>query len=64
MATHLHIHPPSTRMLLVTQVSILLAVIMTGIVSGLLVRSQMHRYDIQTDPVPIADVKPWQELGR
>ena len=64
MATHLHIHPPPTRVLLFTQLSILLLVLMTGIVSALLVRSQMHRYDIQADPIPIADIKPWDELAR
>ncbi len=62
MASHFRLYSPPDRTLLLTQVSILLLVLLTGIVSSLLVRSQMHRYDQQFESIPIANTKTWDAL--
>lgn len=62
MASHLHFYTPSPRVVLFTQISILLVVMITGIISALLVRSQMHRHDWHADPIPIANTRTWDAL--
>jgi hypothetical protein len=58
------IYSPSARSLRLAQASILLLVIMTGIVSALLVRSQLERHEMQPELLPIANIKTWEALGR
>lgn len=64
MTTQLHLHTPSPRTLLLTKLGILLVVIMTGLLSVVLLRSQLERYEIQPEQIPIADLKTWNALGR
>jgi len=42
----------------------LLAVIMTGLVSMMLVRSQLEQHQIQPEQIPIAEQRVWNALGR
>ena len=64
MASHLTIHTPSLRSRRLIQASIVLLVIITGIASALIVRSQWQRDALQRDPTPITQVKTWEALGR
>ncbi|WP_204138825.1 hypothetical protein [Halomicronema sp. CCY15110] len=64
MASHLTIYTPSVRSLRLTQASIVLLVIITGIVSAVIVRSQWERDALQPEPTPITQVKTWEALGR
>jgi|GEM_PF-4029258 len=67
MASHLHLHTPYTpspKTVFLTQLSILLAVIMTGLVSMMLVRSQLEQHQIQPEQIPIAEQRVWNALGR
>ncbi|RZM77350.1 hypothetical protein [Leptolyngbya iicbica] len=64
MASHLTIYTPSPRSQHLMQASIVLLVLLTGIASALLVRSQLQRYEMQPHLIPIANGKTWEALGR
>ena len=64
MTTQLHQHTPSPQTLLLTKLGILLVVIMTGLLSAMLMRSQLERNEIQPEQIPIANLKTWNALGR
>jgi len=64
MASQLRLHAPSPKTLLLTKLSIVLAVIVTGLVSMMLVRSQLEQHHIQPEQIPIAELRVWNALGR
>lgn len=64
MAFQTSVHTPSAHMLLLTRISILLAVIITAFVSVFMVQQQLERYQIPTEQIPIADLNVWGALGK
>lgn len=64
MISRFYVDTPSPKTLLLTRLSIVLVVIVTGLVSVLLVRSQLERHEMPSEPIPIAEIKTWADLGR
>lgn len=58
------VHTPSIDALIVAKVSIVLAVIITAIVSAFVVQTQLQRYQIPPEQLPIADMNVWGALGK
>ena len=64
MAFHTSVHPPSTHTILLTKISIILAVIITAFVSAFILQTQLERYHIPIEQIPIANMNPWGALGK
>jgi hypothetical protein len=62
MTFHTSTPPPSAHALLVAKVGIVLAVITTAIVTMFVVQTQLQRYQIAPEQIPIADLNAWGEL--
>jgi hypothetical protein len=63
MAFHSPVHSPAAHTLAMVRWGILLAVILTALLSALLVQSQWERYEIYPEQIPIADQPLWKALG-
>lgn len=64
MASQFQLHSPSSKTLLLAKLGIVWVVIVTGLVSVTLVRSQLERHQIQPEQIPIAELRIWNSLGR
>jgi hypothetical protein len=64
MAFHTPAHKLSPHAVVATQISILLAVIITALVSAFVVQTQLQRHHITPEQIPIADLNVWGALGR
>jgi len=64
MATQLHLQTPSSQTLLLTRLGILLVVMITGLLSTMLLRSQLEHYEIPPEQIPLANLQTWEALGR
>jgi steroid 5-alpha reductase family enzyme len=64
MAFHTSTHTPSPHELVVARISIALAVIITAFVSVYIAQTQLQRYQIAPEQIPIADMNVWNALGK
>lgn len=64
MTFHTSTHTPSPHERLVASISIVLAVMLTAVVTIFVVQTQLQRYQIAPEQIPIAERNVWNALGK